>query len=62
VVEIGDDGHHHQPRVRQLAQGIGERLELPLPRKGDTPYTQASGFSLSTFPVYDGRPAPSLRR
>jgi hypothetical protein len=29
---------------------------------GDMPCIQASRFSFSTFPVYSGRPAPSLQR
>jgi hypothetical protein len=31
-VEVGDDGRHRQPGIRQLAQGVSERLEPPLPR------------------------------
>jgi hypothetical protein len=34
VVEVGDDGGHHEPGIRQLAQGVSEGLEPPLPRRG----------------------------
>jgi hypothetical protein len=35
---------------------------LPCLAGGDTPYVHTSGLSFSTFPVYGGRLAPSLRR
>jgi hypothetical protein len=31
VVEVGDDSRHRQLGIRQLAQGVGEGLEPPLP-------------------------------
>jgi hypothetical protein len=36
VMKVGDDRGHPQPCVRQVAQGGGERLQPPLPRRGVT--------------------------